>query len=59
MTRSTTSPAPATVPTSSGPIKVAVGLAVGLLLAGAIYLIAVRGLAISLDLSALAGMLCF
>ncbi len=55
MTQSTTRPAPA----KAGPVKVAVAVAVSLLLAGALYLISVRGLAIFLDLSALAGMLCF
>lgn len=49
----------ASSPTRSAPIKVAVAVAVSLLVAGALYLIPVRGLAIFLDLSALAGMLCF
>lgn len=39
--------------------KLAIAVLVGLLLSGAVYLIAVRGTALLLDLSALAGMLCF
>ena len=39
--------------------KVAIIVAFGLLLVGALFLIAVRGQALLLDLSALAGMICF
>jgi hypothetical protein len=39
--------------------KMVAGAALGLLVVGAVYLISVRGTAILLDLSALAGMLCF
>jgi len=41
------------------PHTIAITAAVGLLLGGAAYLLAVRGTALMLDLSALAGMLCF
>ncbi len=54
MTRSTANPAQP----KFTPVKLAVAVALGVLLAGAIYLIAVRGPALLLDLSALAGMLC-
>lgn len=39
--------------------KLAIGVAVGLLLASGSYLIAVRGNALLLDLSAFVGMICF
>ena len=39
--------------------KLAITLALGLLLGSGLFLIAVRGPALLLDLSALAGMLCF
>ena len=39
--------------------RLAIGVSLGLLLAGSLYLIAMRGTALMLDLSALAGMICF
>ncbi len=54
MTPTTTTTAPA----RTSPLKLAVAVVLGVLVAGAIYLIAVRGPALLLDLSALAGMLC-
>ncbi len=39
--------------------KLVLGLSLGLLIVGATVLIAVRGPAMLLDLSALAGMICF
>lgn len=47
-----------TVRARTSPLKLAVAVVLGALVAGAIYLIAVRGPALLLDLSALAGMLC-
>lgn len=39
--------------------KLAIGIAVGLLLASALALIATRGEVLMLDLTAIAGMICF
>lgn len=39
--------------------KLAIALVLGLMLASALFLIAVRGPALMLDLSALVGMICF
>lgn len=53
-----TQPTTTTAPARALPLKLAVAVVLGALVAGAIYLVAVRGPALLLDLSALAGMLC-
>ncbi len=54
MTQTTTT----TAPSKATPLKVVAAVALGVVSAGAMYLIAVRGPALLLDLSAFAGMLC-